>query len=137
MALQGRSSDHRAGTDDECQRSHTISRDITCMRYVVLSINHYAETVVLDVKHVYQGLPRLLSLWFDFTAIKNYLKTDRSREPPSASRVAGGDKLACKYICERSRSGPTLIVEILTASAFVVHSVLVAKPRRSKLLHGN
>lgn len=95
MALQGRSSDHLIGSDDDGQRCHTISRDRTLMRYVVLAVMHYAETVVLDVKHVYQALPRLLSLWFDFTAIKDDVTADRPRSL-SASRIAEAGHLASK-----------------------------------------
>lgn len=95
-ALKGRSLDHFAGTDDDSQRSHTMSRDKTCQRYVVLAVTHYAEALVLDVKHVYQALPRLLSLWFDFTAIKNGFTSTKQRETISASRLAEDDQLTCK-----------------------------------------
>jgi hypothetical protein len=33
-------------------------------------MKHYSLALSLDLKHVYQALPRLLSLWFDFTSIK-------------------------------------------------------------------
>jgi len=46
-----------------------MSRDKACQRYLQLAIHHYAVSLQLEVKHVYQALPRLLSLWFDFTAI--------------------------------------------------------------------
>ena len=69
MALQGRYAIQFAGTDDEHLRNHIISRDSACIRYVVLAIKHFSEALILDVKHVYQVLPRLLSLWFDFTGI--------------------------------------------------------------------
>ena len=70
MALSGRSSGQISGTNDERVRNLTIARDKACIRYVVLAVTHFAEALVLDVKHVYQALPRLLSLWFDFTSIK-------------------------------------------------------------------
>jgi len=46
-----------------------IALDKTCQGYLLRSIKHYAEALSLDTKHVYQALPRLLSLWFDFTSI--------------------------------------------------------------------
>lgn len=98
LALQGRSSDHLARTDDDWQRNHTITHDKNCMRYVVLAVKHYAEAVVLDIKHVYQALPRLLSLWFDFTAIKNNTTLGKPREPLVASRGAEDEKIAGKHI---------------------------------------
>jgi hypothetical protein len=70
LALQRRESAQFLGTDDELQRSHTIARDKTSMMFIGLSVKHYAESVILDVKRVYQALPRLLSLWFEFTAVQ-------------------------------------------------------------------
>jgi hypothetical protein len=34
-----------------------------------MAIEHHTKALSLDSKHVYQALPRLLSLWFDFTSI--------------------------------------------------------------------
>lgn len=74
-ALQGRSSDHGTGVNDDILRSQTIVLDRTCQRYMILAIEHYAETLTLDIKkHVYQALPRLLSLWFDLTSIKQLVE---------------------------------------------------------------
>lgn len=71
MTLQGRSSDHGAGVNDDVLRSQTIVMDRTCQRYMILAIKHYAEALTLDIKkHVYQAMPRLLSLWFDLTSVK-------------------------------------------------------------------
>jgi hypothetical protein len=69
IALHGRIPDKVTGTTDESLRNWIVSKDKACIRYVVLAVKHYAEALVLDVKHVYQALPRLLSLWFDFTCI--------------------------------------------------------------------
>jgi hypothetical protein len=69
MALQRRSSEHYLGTDEDILRSGTIAQDRTCQKHVLLAIKHYAEAMSLDTKHVYQALPRMLSLWFDFTSI--------------------------------------------------------------------
>lgn len=92
MALQGRYAVHFAGTDDEHLRNHIISRDKACMRYVVLAIKHFAEAVILDVKHVYQALPRLLSLWFDFTAIGK----QNGKENIRSGLPEGGPEMDCK-----------------------------------------
>ena len=51
-------------------------------------MKHYAETVCLDMKHVYQALPRLLSLWFEFNAIgKGGLSSRGSKDGESGVRV--------------------------------------------------
>lgn len=71
IALRGHAASLSSGDDEELHRSFVISRDKSCQRYLSLAINHYAISLQLQVKHVYQSLPRLLSLWFDFTAI-NY-----------------------------------------------------------------
>jgi hypothetical protein len=92
MALQGRFADHTSASDDEQLRSHTISSDRACIRYVVLAIKHYAEALILDVKHVYQVLPRLLSLWFDFTSINR----NNRNEPLNFGKTADGLELECE-----------------------------------------
>jgi hypothetical protein len=69
MALQRRSSEDFVGADEDSVRSRTIAQDRTCQKYALLAIKHYAEALGIDLKHVYQALPRLLSLWFDFTSI--------------------------------------------------------------------
>jgi len=75
MTLQGRSSDHGAGVNDDTLRNQTIVLDRTCQRYMILAIKHYAEALTLDIKkHVYQALPRLLSLWFDLTSVKQLVE---------------------------------------------------------------
>jgi hypothetical protein len=69
MFLQGRTKKYTiGGADDDLMRNQTISIDFTCQGYVILAIKHYAEALALDIKHVYQALPRLLSLWFDLTS---------------------------------------------------------------------
>ena len=55
-------------------------------------MKHYATSLSLDVKHVYQSLPRLLSLWFDFTSMK-----PRVKEKPGEVGVPDIDAI-CKYI---------------------------------------
>ena len=97
MALRARSPSHLTGADDEMHRSYAISRDGTCQRYLTMAIEHYSESLQLDVKHVYQSLPRLLSLWFEFTAIKydfafsksNERRTTRGSEHSEDEKLSG------------------------------------------------
>jgi hypothetical protein len=101
MALQGRYAVHFAGADDDHLRNHIVSRDKACIRYVVLAIKHYAEALILDVKHVYQVLPRLLSLWFDFTGIgkQNGKENIRSAFPESGHEM--DRKICVRVVFER------------------------------------
>ena len=55
--------------DDEC-RSRILCNDVFCQKYIQRAILHYSMALMHDLKHVYQALPRLLSLWFDFTGIE-------------------------------------------------------------------
>lgn len=49
--------------------SEAICRDKGTQKFILLAIEHYSAALKLDMKHVYQALPRLLSLWFDFVSI--------------------------------------------------------------------
>ena len=71
-ALATRSSEQQLlyGVDEDLVRTNIIFRDKTCQKYILTAMEHYAKALKLDSKHVYQALPRLLSLWFDFTSIQ-------------------------------------------------------------------
>lgn len=57
------------GVDEDLVRTSVIYRDAVCQEYILSAMKHYAIALRLDSKHVYQALPRLLSLWFDFVSI--------------------------------------------------------------------
>ncbi len=56
--------------DDETARARIIKREKSCHKYILEAIKEYGEASRLSQKHVFQALPRLLTLWFDFTAIE-------------------------------------------------------------------
>jgi hypothetical protein len=56
--------------EEDMVRASVIFRDTTSQKYILLAMSHYATALKLDAKHVYQALPRLLSLWFDFASIR-------------------------------------------------------------------
>ena len=58
------------GMNDDVMRFNALYRDKVCHNYILLAIEHYALALKFDMKHVYQTLPRLLSLWFDFVSVK-------------------------------------------------------------------
>lgn len=51
------------------ERLRCFMTDRICQRNVKLAMQSYSHALSLDTKHVYQALPRLLSLWFDLTSI--------------------------------------------------------------------
>jgi hypothetical protein len=53
---------------EDVARFTVFYKDRQCQQYVLLAIENYAECLYLDLKHVYQALPKLLSLWFDFVS---------------------------------------------------------------------
>lgn len=65
---------HRLGksrqlsADDDAIRQHVILCDESCMKYLLMAMEQYINALKFNSKHVYQALPRLLSLWFDFTS---------------------------------------------------------------------
>ena len=73
------------GMEDDVVPFNALYRDKACQHYILLAIEHYALTLKLDMKHVYQTLPRLLSLWFDFVSVQpprsDYNQTSGAMKP--------------------------------------------------------
>uniref|UniRef100_A0A7S4J226 non-specific serine/threonine protein kinase n=1 Tax=Odontella aurita TaxID=265563 RepID=A0A7S4J226_9STRA len=69
LALSGYLGKGRKNVDDDAVREHTMKHDGTCQKYLVLSVAEYGKALQLGQKHVFRALPRLLTLWFDFTTI--------------------------------------------------------------------
>jgi len=69
MALQRSTSAQSLGDDEERIRSNCIERDKICQDHLITAMKHYAVALGIGTKHVFQALPRLLSLWFDLTSI--------------------------------------------------------------------
>ncbi|KAL3923955.1 MAG: hypothetical protein SGILL_001342, partial [Bacillariaceae sp.] len=56
--------------DDDVMRFNVLYRDRACQNFIVMAMKNYTQCLNLDTKHVYQALPRLLSLWFDFVSVR-------------------------------------------------------------------
>ena len=56
-------------SNEEVTRFNAPYRDRTCQKFILLAMENYTECLSLDTKHLYQALPRLLSLWFDFVSV--------------------------------------------------------------------
>lgn len=67
-ALQRRARGQMA-MDEDGFRQTCLAQDRLCQKYVYLSVKHFVEALTLDLKHLFQALPRLLSLWFEFSAV--------------------------------------------------------------------
>jgi serine/threonine-protein kinase ATR len=107
MTLQRRPSEHSLDTDEDLLRSKTIAQDSICQIYVLLAIKHYAEATSIDTKHVYQALPRLLSLWFDFTSIeKNVAELQLELQPSQRKLLSANKDKANDVMNEKSKQIP-------------------------------
>lgn len=57
------------GVDENEIRGEVIMRDPICQTHTLLAMRVYAAALKIDTKHVFQALPRLLSLWFDLVSV--------------------------------------------------------------------
>ena len=57
-------------TDDDSVKANIISKDAICQKYILNAMMQYGEALTLSQKHIFQALPRLLTLWFEFTEIE-------------------------------------------------------------------
>jgi hypothetical protein len=124
--------DQSHGTTDEKLRNLIVSRDKACIRYAVLSIKHYAEALVLDVKHVYQAL---LSLWFDFTGIacKNKIAESHSSEKENSPEFAGKsivNSIAISTIHSRQHISVKLPPAVLRSSQDEINAFMAITYRK-------
>jgi hypothetical protein len=88
------------GVEEDTVRTSVIFRDKTSQKYILLAMSHYATALKLDAKHVYQALPRLLSLWFDFASIRQDQVKFEGIGDGSKSEYAGKDfELAVNTLC--------------------------------------
>jgi hypothetical protein len=65
--------------DENDVREDIILRDRISQSHSILAMRMYAAALRIDSKHVYQALPRLLSLWFDLVSVS------RDRSAPDSS----------------------------------------------------
>ncbi len=69
MVSGGAGRDLSNGVDENEIRSDILLRDQICQSHTLLAMRMYASALKIDTKHVYQALPRLLSLWFDLVSV--------------------------------------------------------------------
>ena len=59
----------QVAADEDSFRQTCLSQERLCQKYLALAMKHFIEALSLDTKHLFQALPRLLSLWFEFSAL--------------------------------------------------------------------
>jgi len=52
-------------------RLDAIARDEVCHAYILEAMTEYGKALQLSQKHLYQAMPRLLSIWFEFSSAKS------------------------------------------------------------------
>ena len=65
--------------DDDAVRLYTLREDSICHRYLLSAMREYGDALEISEKHIYQSLPRLLTMWFDFTALSSDISKTSSK----------------------------------------------------------
>lgn len=82
---------------EEVHRLVTLAGDSTCQKFLCMAITHFVEALKLDLKHVFQALPRLLSLWFEFSIVTVDL-ADKDPFYRSSSQSQGRSSLKSRQV---------------------------------------
>ena len=84
--LSGNSSGiSKSSADENISRQETLAKEAVYQDYLILAVEHYLLALTLDMKHVYHTLPRLLSLWFELTSIREHRSSSSSRKSPRSA----------------------------------------------------
>ena len=70
--------------DDDLLRMAALKVDEGCQRLLLEAVKEYAESLQLNQKHVFLCLPRLLTLWFDFTSLEGSATLRSNQEKANA-----------------------------------------------------
>ena len=81
--------DSFSGVDEDEIRSTVLVRDQICQSHTILAMSTFASALKMDTKHVYQALPRLLSLWFDLVSAGQHDTKSRERIGMSTTALFG------------------------------------------------
>lgn len=105
--------------DEDKLHTETIRHDRACQDNIVLAIKHYATALTMSKKHVhvFNALPRLLTLWCDFTAISppeeaseqtpsSKSKTKKSARKARSNSISATEKSICKTYLRNARFLP-------------------------------
>ena len=84
-------SDSSRNSEDELIRSAAIQKDQSSQKYILEALKEYGEALRLGLKHVFQALPRFLTLWFELTGIS---VTDKSLDGFSLNQDKANEVVA-------------------------------------------
>ncbi|GMH94147.1 hypothetical protein TL16_g12821, partial [Triparma laevis f. inornata] len=59
-----------SGMGEKERRMAILKEDTTCHKYLKTAVYEYFKALAMGDKHMYQAMPRLLTLWFDFCEIE-------------------------------------------------------------------
>ena len=106
-----------ARLDGASNPAESIIHDARCQMYIALAMKHYGAALKLSTKHVYQALPRLLSLCFELMAIQT-----PSPEKAVETAVTSTEKTQVSYGSRRrsSSGGKTKVDGKVPAYLFVL-----------------
>lgn len=65
--LERRSRSQNSKVQD--MRQMGLEQDRACHKYLLQAVKHFVMALKIDLKHLFQALPRLLSLWFEFSSL--------------------------------------------------------------------
>ena len=99
VALSGRL-EQRGQHDDDSIRLKIIRMDSSCQFYLLSAMDEYGKALKTGQKHLYQAMPRLLTIWFDFNSIT---EENTNTYPVSSSQII-----------ENEDSGKKLVMKIFT-----------------------
>lgn len=98
-ALQGKLTDTVApNLSEDSGHKRALQHDSVCQNHLLRATKLYVSTLRLDTKlhkYVYEALPRLLSLWFEFTSI------------PSSPQISEKPKRSSFRLTQSSKEGTT------------------------------
>ena len=60
------------------------------------AVEHYCESLRVDSKYLFQAMPRLLTLWFDFSLVPDVSPVDKSSRSSSSSGRSSNAKAAAR-----------------------------------------
>ena len=108
------------GIDEDMIWNNVIFRDRTSQDYILLAMKHYTTGLKIDTKHVYQALPRLLSLWFDFVSIQQgHIRVDDFKDNLKSENLG---KPLYFLLIDQSLSRKVLTCYLMVSSLFVAES---------------
>ena len=115
--------------DDDAIRDSMLRADHNCQRYLLQSMQEYGYALQLGNKHLFQALPRLLMLWFDFVSIIPVSEVSNAEGKTSKAKASSDQCLA-----DQQHEANALMAEFL--QVIPPHSFYTVLPQLiSRVMH--